>query len=841
MAKRGFDDFSGDANANDHYRYEPQAFERQPYATGKHDPSAQPLDNNALVCFGMAAGLTGHCCLNTPSYNVQNYPVRFRDNETFIGTTYSEFRGRVASEFVYLITTLLGEPALELEANVSVSDETSGSFSKNKSSRMAGYSIPCTLEIIIYGPIELFDDIGSFFEDHDLYLHDPTNCQRNVPYCNPHWFTLHSSVPRFTSQLALEVVQPVAVEDIDTRPDLLDILNSKDDLAEAEQPQAIKTTLAKHQKQALTFMLQRENGWAWDGCRPDIWEIGTSRRGEEHYFHNRVSNTYQADEPPQFYGGVIADPMGLGKSLSMIALIACDLQLDLGDPSSLSGADAEKSSGRTLARRRSASLHVFPNSLPWVRHHGKSRLTDSSELEDMLVVLTTYHTVMREWGSGSGVNNSILFTTRWKRVILDEAHAIRNGESQMARSICSLNSVARWAVTGTPIQNKLGDLATLLKFLEAYPYMNKRAFEMDISHLWRSGQVEEAVKRLKRLSSCLLLRRPKGILQLPQRRDTQCIVQFTPSERHLYEDIKAQAIAQIDQALHYSGDARTSSSFVNVLQKIEAMRMVCDLGLDYHSRHESSQSRGVHEEDWPSISQRVFNLQREAGQVQCQTCSSTADIVEELTDSPHSNMSLYSRCLRFVSANAFESEETYSMPLSNLSGKLPTKVSALLKDLQKLPGDKKCVVFSTWKMTLNVVEASLKQSSIPCLRFDGSVSQKDRQGVIDRFRKDPTIRVLLLTLSCGAVGLTLTEASRAYLMEPHWNPTVEDQALARIHRMGQTREVTTVRFIVQNSFEERVIEIQESKRDLAGILLNPHDGSKTETTVKPLEWLRRLL
>ncbi|KAF4985603.1 hypothetical protein FDECE_16440 [Fusarium decemcellulare] len=783
-------------------------------------------------------------------YNVQNYPVRFRDNETFIGTTYSEFRGRVASEFVYVISALLGEPALELEVNVSVSDEESGSFSKNKAGRMAGYSVPCTLEIIIYGPIELFDDIGSFFEDHDLYLHDPTNCQRNVPYCNPHWFTTDSSVPRFTSQLTLEVVQPVAVEDIDTQPDLLDILNSNHDLAEAEQPQAIKTTLAKHQKQALTFMLQRENGWAWDGCRPDIWEIGTSRRGEEYYFHNRVSNTYQSDEPPQFYGGVIADPMGLGKSLSMIALIACDLQLDLGDPSSLSGADAEKSSGRTLVVvpppllatwEEQLQEHVFPNSLPWVRHHGKSRLTDSSELEDTLIVLTTYHTVMREWGSGARVNNSILFTTRWKRVILDEAHAIRNGESQMARSICSLDSVARWAVTGTPIQNKLGDLATLLKFLKVYPYMNKRAFEMDISHLWRSGQVEEAVKRLKRLSSCLLLRRPKGILQLPQRRDTQCIVQFTPDERILYEDIKAQAIAQIDQALLYSGDALVSSSFVNVLQKIEAMRMVCDLGLDYHSRHESSQSRGVREEDWPSIAQRVFNLQREAGQVQCQICSGTVDIVEELNDNPHSNFSLYSRCLRFVSANAFASEETYSMPLSNLSGKLPTKVSALLEDLQKLPGDEKCVVFSTWKMTLNVVEAGLKQSSIPCLRFDGSVSQKDRQGVIDRFRKDPTIRVLLLTLSCGAVGLTLTEASRAYLMEPHWNPTVEDQALARIHRMGQIREVTTVRFIVQNSFEERVIEVQESKRDLAGILLNPHDGGKTETTVKPLEWLRRLL
>src|SRR5262249_50738883 len=155
----------------------------------------------------------------------------------------------------------------------------------------------------------------------------------------------------------------------------------------------------------------------------------------------------------------------------------------------------------------------------------------------------------------------ILFKTRWKRVILDEgislilaskvssqsltaqiAHFIRNSESQMARAICSLDSVSRWAVTGTPIQNRLGDLATLLKFLKVYPYSEKRAFEADISYVWKSGNVDEAVKRLKRLSGCLLLRRPKEIVPLPPRHDFQCPVDFMPAERHLYEDIRTQAI-----------------------------------------------------------------------------------------------------------------------------------------------------------------------------------------------------------------------------------------------------------------------------------------------------------
>ncbi|KAH7014542.1 P-loop containing nucleoside triphosphate hydrolase protein [Microdochium trichocladiopsis] len=94
---------------------------------------------------------------------------------------------------------------------------------------------------------------------------------------------------------------------------------------------------------------------------------------------------------------------------------------------------------------------------------------------------------------------------------------------------------------------------------------------------------------------------------------------------------------------------------------------------------------------------------------------------------------------------------------------------------------------------------------------------------------------MLLTLSCGAVGLTLTAASRAYLLEPHWNPTLEDQALARVHRLGQERPVTTIRLYMRDSFEEEVMKIQESKWDLAGILLSPHDGTQSDTSLANLE------
>jgi SNF2 family DNA or RNA helicase len=169
------------------------------------------------------------------------------------------------------------------------------------------------------------------------------------------------------------------------------------------------------------------------------------------------------------------------------------------------------------------------------RHHGKNRIAGIQDLASVNIVLTTYHTVSADWKSGPGLAHSPIFAVRWKRIILDEgqchaplnshsltispAHFIRNGNSRMARAVCDLEAISRWAVTGTPIQNRLGDLASLLKFIRPYPYTDPKNFDADVSQTWKSGKDEEAVNRLKRLLACLLLRRPKGAIDLPARRD----------------------------------------------------------------------------------------------------------------------------------------------------------------------------------------------------------------------------------------------------------------------------------------------------------------------------------
>ncbi|KAK2031758.1 hypothetical protein LX32DRAFT_613158 [Colletotrichum zoysiae] len=713
----------------------------------------------------------------------------------------------------------------------SITEDALKTANSEKRFRGPNLMTKCSLEIILYGQDNHSDDISLFIDQCNelledqfkLFLQDPVGCDRNVRYCNPQRLPpLDPTAYPYTLDLEQKRQIFVHMEDLEPPPEMLELLDSQEDLPEALQPTAIATPLKR-------YYLSVHAAYNADGR-----------------FINRISGARHAHEPPAFYGGIIADPMGFGKTLAMITLVASDsYNAALSDASSLPGVLGEESCGLTLIVVPPALLgtweeeitkHAEPARLPWRLHHGKTRQKQTAGLENTMILLTTYHTVSTEWRTGGGRASSILFRTRWRRVILDEAHFIRNSDSKMAKAVCALDSVSRWAVTGTPIQNHLNDLSTLLKFLSAYPYNEKRVFDADISHMWKAGNADVAVKRLKRLAACLLLRRPRKTVELPPRHDRAYYVEFQPDERELYNQVRTQTIAHIDQVLLQGSQGIGVPSSFTVLQQIVGMRLVCNLGLFYPSRHDTSTlaTNKPMTKDWNQAAQYEFNIRfNEVGSIHCHRCAFMLDSVYSPLDEPGATAALFSRCARFfcpicvraeaseittskcghsppcpiapVSTSAESLETTLvSMPIEQIagSGYLPTKVAALIEDLQATPSDVKCVVFSTWTMTLDVVKVGLDQAGISVLRYDGKVPQKERQRVVDRFRNEPSIRVLLLTLSCGAVGLNLTVASRAYMMEPNWNPTLQDQALARIHRMGQEKEVTTIQFYILDSFEE---------------------------------------
>jgi len=169
-----------------------------------------------------------------------------------------------------------------------------------------------------------------------------------------------------------------------------------------------------------------------------------------------------------------------------------------------------------------------------------------------------------------------------------------------------------------------------------------------------------------------------------------------------------------------------------------------------------------------------------------------------------------------------------------------TKMSALLQQLHSIMKEDpsiKSIVFSQWTSMLDLVEKPLKERGFEFVRLDGAMSQANRQNAVDRFNMDPLVKVFLVSMKAGGLGLNLTGGSRVFLLDPWWNPAAEDQAIDRVHRIQQTREVIVYRFIIEGTVEERIRELQEKKRNLAQGALGEYKKDRKQLTMEELKLL----
>jgi SNF2 family DNA or RNA helicase len=155
-------------------------------------------------------------------------------------------------------------------------------------------------------------------------------------------------------------------------------------------------------------------------------------------------------------------------------------------------------------------------------------------------------------------------------------------------------------------------------------------------------------------------------------------------------------------------------------------------------------------------------------------------------------------------------------------------VERLLGALDTIVADgHKALVFSQWTSLLDRVEPHLSAASIPFDRLDGSTA--DRAGVVERFQDDGGPPVLLVSLKAGGTGLNLTAADHVFLLDPWWNPAVEDQAADRAHRIGQQKPVMVYRLVAEDTVEERILALQEAKRRVAEAALGEAEAAASLT------------
>ncbi|GMF09493.1 unnamed protein product [Phytophthora lilii] len=615
--------------------------------------------------------------------------------------------------------------------------------------------------------------------------------------------------------------------------------------------------LQAYQKEALQWMLEREQEPG------DPVTIDQQRRGEATAVDALVAKVC---------GGVLADEMGLGKTVCCLALICESLR-----QARAADAQVRSETGSTVPRLTPPTLIITPLSIlsQWeqeiraktnlsvVTYQGATRKTFRSATQFMGadIVLSTYDTLrlleckVRDkdsdedggederdgtrtadgWHqaprltpqSKKSTVTSKLHQLQWFRVILDESHLIANAGCARARAAFTLSSKRRWCVTGTPIQNRTADLAALLQFVG----LGNRAHALSEREL--GALVPRVVMR--RLKSTVDANSNAPILDLPEKTEEIIELEFTSDvERALYMLLHRSTKRQVLRYLQSkeakqagriplttpSKDGSEPPQFMHVFELILRLRQVCDA------------CALVTADPLAEVQTRAASAEALVGNGRDAFAAGEAELLKRLQEQ-HSNAVAVSGC----------------GPLES------TKLTALMMELKKVRGRRERVlVISQWTSFLNIVAERLEAHNTQCetrvssledasgvgneaiafAKLDGRIPAKDREQVVRNFQQQedsldagpivgPPLDVLLLSLRTGGLGLNLTAAAHVFIMEPSWNPSLERQAIDRAHRFGQTREVRVVRFIVKGSIEERVMALQNKKRQLTAAFLGDGD------------------
>jgi superfamily II DNA or RNA helicase len=440
------------------------------------------------------------------------------------------------------------------------------------------------------------------------------------------------------------------------------------------------------------------------------------------------------------FGGCLADDMGLGKTVMVIALLE------------------SRRLARTTARRpHRPSLAVLPRSLVfnWMEEARRfaPELTvldatgaarDLSQVAGFDLVLATYGTLRRDI--------AVLKDVEFGYVILDEAQAVKNPATAASKSVRLLKGRHRLALSGTPIENHLGELWSLFEFLNPGFLGSATAFKA--AAIGRPQAEPEDLAILARAVRPFILRRTKEQVapELPERSEQTIQCELEGPQRRLYEQLRAHYRQSLLARISRSG---INKSKIQVLEALLRLRQAaCHPALvDEARRGESSAKLDV--------------------------------LVPRLTE---------------VVAEGH-----------------------------------KALVFSQFTSFLALVRARLDAEGIRYEYLDGQT--RDRAIPVARFQEDPACPVFLISLKAGGLGLNLTAAEYVFLLDPWWNPAVEAQAIDRAHRIGQERHVFAYRLIAKDTVEEKVAELQQSKRDLADAILSADAGLIQDLKAEDVEWL----
>ena len=434
-------------------------------------------------------------------------------------------------------------------------------------------------------------------------------------------------------------------------------------------------------------------------------------------------------------GGILADEMGLGKTLQTLSFLSSLKRRGQYVKTSLVVCPA------SLIENWKRETERFCPSFSVYAHHGASRTNLPSFLGKHDLVITSYGTLVRD--------RTLFEDCSFLCVIGDEAQHLKNRRTQNAKATASLSSEGRMLLTGTPVENNLSDLLSLLEFL--LPGANPKLPQGS-----RGEERQWHEQRILKQAAPYLLRRSKREVapELPEKIEQILYLNLTEDQQQQYDEARKLAEDELTR-LADSGASEGTMRMKTLTQLLRLRQACCD--------------------------PRLINPEIES--------------------------------FRSCKMNAFR-ELLYNC----------------------LEGGHRVLVFSQFVKMLQLLKQELEASSLAYCYLDGST--KDRMAQVDRFQKDESIPVFLISLKAGGTGLNLTAADVVIHFDPWWNPAAEAQATDRAHRIGQEKKVTVYKFITVGTVEEKVLQLQDKKRKL---LENVFDESEVANLSLSLTEFRELI
>ena len=649
----------------------------------------------------------------------------------------------------------------------------------------------------------------------------------------------------------------------ESHPDLKDVFPKLEEtggrkVERAEQPADLGVTLLNFQLEGLSWMIRQE-------------------------------------EEGNYRGGILADEMGMGKTIQMISLMMHDRS---------KGPNLVVAPTVALMQWKSEIETHTNNILKVGLFHGASRAKNIDELKDFDVILTSYAVVescfrKEKYGFTRKFKKvkekSILHEHKFYRVILDEAHNIKDRTSSTAKACDVLNCEKRWCLSGTPLQNRIGELYSLIRFLDISPFCQYfctkcpcRSKEWNfpdyrvcadcghapmvhlnffnhfmLKNIQKYGlqfEGEESFHRIQLLLRQIMIRRTKveraDDLGLPPkiveiRRDY-----FNAEEKDLYQSLYTDSKRQFDD---YVSEGVVLNNYANIFTLITRMRQLADHP-DLVLKRMKRPSNGNYKDN--------NGFESLPGVIICQLCDDEAE--EPIESKCHHKF-----CRLCISeyVEGFQGDtnklkcpvchiglsidleapalemDTEALQKGSIVNRIDmggnwkssTKVEALMEELYRSRSDRvttKSIVFSQFTSMLDLVEWRLKRAGFETVKLQGSMTPAQRQSSIKYFLETPSVEVFLVSLKAGGVALNLVEANQVFILDSWWNPSLDTgQAADRIHRIGQHRPIRIVKLVIEDSIESRIIELQEKKANMVKATLDQDEKAANQLTAADMQFL----